>query len=234
MTSSSGIGPADGIITARRVLSQLGVPQTEGAGPVTLGRELLLRAWDLVDQGGSSRDAQTAVISACAAFMAGVAHPDGSEYGGLSSNYAVADALMWFGIASGALVQANQRIPHLRERPEEIGVYSLGDPNAVGFAGFLFAELNEVVKAARCDEEEGEIFVLDSPGDPGSWASHKVAAAVFESAGEHSRAAAALRRLNGGSRLHSSFLTRRRWDVEEATTIAGSIEYQALRSAVML
>ena len=232
MNLPASITPSNGLEVGRSVLARLGVTQPEELGPVMVGRELLIQASNVVERHGPSQDARAAVIAACGAFMAAVAEPDEREYGLSSREFAVADALLWFGIASGALVSTSDRVRQLDGRPDEIAVQSASDPTVLNLAGEIFARINDGVKAARCLEEMEEIFQLDVPGDPARGSHFKVAAKIFEQAGRHDRVAGVLHRLNGGARLHSEFLTRRAYGAEAATTVAGSVEYQSLRSAV--
>lgn len=150
---------------AWEVLGQFGIDRDNRYGPVLLGRELLIRAFELASGEGGTKSAAVVIDVAAATFLWGVIDPSLAEYV-TGVDFGRCDALMWFGISTALLVPVDQVVesPTFPNRPSIVRGQS--DPRALSSASIMFESLGDFVKAGRCSEELGELFKIDSPTGP--------------------------------------------------------------------
>lgn len=212
------------------LLSAVGVSRDDRVGPVILGRELLIQAFEVFVSTGNPSRILDLVKGAATTFAAGVRNPRPEEYPLDGVEYGRCDALMWYGISSGLLVMSNDRWWTRNDsRPHILGASS--DPGSLEIASFGFESVAEPTKAGRCSEEFGELVKEDVGSDAARF--HFLRAAdLFDASGDPKRAAAARRGLSPKSPPSSPFF-RRLPPTMESTTVTGSSEYRMLRAVTL-
>lgn len=214
------------------LLGQLGHQRDDRIGPVTLGRELLLLAHELVDQENGMTNASMLLNASVATFLWGVIDPLPSEYPIDGPEFGRLDALMWFGITTAIFVPVDAVFDSddLPERPASMR--SIPDPLSLDTASSGFETVGDLTKAGRCSEELAEIIKAE----------HSVQAAglhfaraveMFERGSENQRAKLARDRAVATTTPSSPFFHRQPGSLA-STTISGSREYANLRSKLRL
>lgn len=207
-------------------MGQFGITRDDRYGPVLLGRELLVRAFELVQGKDGAKNAAVVTDVAASTFLWGVIDPSSAEYVS-GVEFGRCDALMWFGISTALLVHMDDVVnsPTFPNRPSIMRGQS--DPYALATASTMFESLGDFVKAGRCSEELGELCKLDSP--KGACNSHfERASAMFHQDGRPERARIASVRATASDRPSSPFF-HRKMGSEQSTTIIGSREFEMMR-----
>ena len=214
------------------LLGQFGVERDDRFGPVLLGRELVLRAFEMLNLDHGERNASILINGAAATFLWGVIDPLASEYPIDGPEFGRLDALMWFGITTSIFVPNDVVFSSddLPERPSFMR--STPDPMALELASYGFEKFGDLVKAARCAEELGEVVKADD-GAARAHTHFTRATELFRRAGNSDREKISRSRSSATDSPRSPFFYREQGDLS-STTIAGSREYKALRNKLRL
>jgi len=213
-----------------QVMQQLGYERVPGLGPVLLGRELLIQGLQLLQSDDGPRKASIAISAACVSFMSGIARPRSFEYPIDGVEFGRLDAIMWNGIASAILVPVNGRVVSngMPNRPAIL--QSTSDPMGLEIAADRFAQIGDFIKAGRSMEELAEIIRLEKgPTTANSYFDRAIQ--YFKLGNLHDRAKNAEKRKNTKARFRSPFF-HNEMPKNSASTIAGSIEYLNLQTAL--
>lgn len=208
-------------------LARVGVPKKSDAGPVLLGRELLIQADLQRERGARPEDLRSMLEAAAYVLMEGVVRPSKSEYGGSSDRYAKSDALMWFGIVATLLtgrwgVSPDAVVPN---RAHEL--LGMPDAHALKLACDGFAAEREFTKAGRCAEELAEVALIEGElQDSAQW--FDLAVRMFKLGQDEDRASLARRQGQDAQRRQSQFF-RGFEGGQTSMTICGSDQYLELR-----
>jgi len=210
----------------------MGVPRDDRYGPVMIGRELLIRGYELVGPGNSQQNASVLVNAAAVTFLWGVIDPSHAEYPIDGIEFGRADALMWFGIATAVLLPIDGVLKSHDLPPRPPIVKAKPDPQSLATASTMFESLGDFTKAGRCAEEFGEIFKSDrGVTEPNPHFDR--ASMLFRRAGNEERARVAMNRASAKDQPSSLFFHRKMGTVQ-STTIAGSCEFRNLRGKLKL
>lgn len=214
------------------VLGEFGIQRQQGVGPVILGREILLQAEPLCTDVRAAGAVAAMLEVSASVLMAGILQPVAQEYPTETLAYARADAAMWFGIVSSAVVGAGGQLTTewMPSRSNELR--SMPDAMVLDLARTWFEGEKQFTKAGRCAEELGELLRAEGARDRGL-AQLTAAVELFERDGNRDRADSARRRVATADLIPSNFFrsfdgTRFSW------TICGSTQYAALRRAVSI
>lgn len=213
-------------------LEQLGVQRDNGYGPVLLGRELFLRAHEMVGLENGPTNAAMLLNASIATFMWGVIEPSAKEFPLDGVEFGRLDALMWFGITTAVFVPidtvfSSDDVP---ERPAFMKGSS--DPMALELASFGFENLGDCIKAGRCAEELGEIAKANGKTNLAQ-SFFERACQMFLLGSDNQRAEIATQRARTLDNPSSPFFKRAPGSLS-STTIAGSKEFHYLRSVLKL
>ena len=212
------------------LLEQVGAARDPRLGPVMVGRDLLIVAWKMHDQGNGTENARTCVVGAISAFMAGVTTPRSFEYQLDGVEFGRYDAMMWLGIAAGMLVPHDGVVDSdvVQRRPQILQTTS--DPASLALASKGFESLGDFIKAGRCAEEYAELLRIY--GQP--YAHHfDRAASLFIRSGNSGRAQSAELRKTKNSYMRQEFFYQER-PTGNVTTIIGSAEFVKLRNKIRM
>ena len=210
----------------------MGVGRDDRYGPVTLGRELLIRSYALKDRENGAKNASVLVNAAAITFMWGVIDPLASEYPIDGVAFGRADALMWFGIATSILLPLKGVLDSddMPTRPDIL--LKTSDPESLAVASNQFVLVGDYQKAGRCAEEYAELLKIDGAVSQSKTQFNR-AADFFAKAGDAGRSKAATGRSDATSRLDNPFF-RVAVRSGQATTICGSRQFSELRDMLRL
>lgn len=213
-------------------LEQLQVQRSDDFGPVLLGRELFLRAFEFLELENGQTNASMLLNAAAATFLWGVIDPLPSEYPIDGIEFGRLDALMWFGICTSIFVPVDAVFDSddLPQRPQFMKGSS--DPKSLELASYGFESIGDYTKAGRCSEELGEIVKIDQSVGQAS-VHFERAQQMFARGSQMDRAAIAKQRSTSVDRTTSPFFYRAPGSMN-ATTIAGSREFSHLCSRLRL